>query len=353
MANYWCVNFDGESQLKHGLRNKLWLMQYQYEDDKGNRHQGGHQKSATTRNWRQMKNVAVGDTLVAFLNGGRFFAIGTVIKPRRSKTPADHSGDIEDYVSRKRSHDIRRGRVFYTNVFYENFDDKWRNKRDPLARYAQRIEVDCWAPLVPKGVSIPGLLAGSGDFAEIEPIPVNDIQLACFPLSVSQFEIIASRLRAGERAQNPPRKEHDLATEIQEIQNGNDSPTVKARLIEARLGQGLFRKQVLKLWRACCAVTGVSTVEAIRASHIQPWRESDNADRLDPNNGIPLVATLDALFDRGLISFDSMGMMLISNRLDKAECELLGLIETKPIDMQNRDKMASFMARHRKANGFE
>lgn len=31
MTQYRCVNFDSEECLKHGVKNDLWMMQYQYD----------------------------------------------------------------------------------------------------------------------------------------------------------------------------------------------------------------------------------------------------------------------------------------------------------------------------------
>ncbi|MGO7165362.1 HNH endonuclease, partial [Rhizobium johnstonii] len=64
---------------------------------------------------------------------------------------------------------------------------------------------------------------------------------------------------------------------------------------------------MLAQWHGRCAVTSCNLPAVLRASHIVPWREASNAERLDPENGLPLVATLDALFDVGLISFDDQG----------------------------------------------
>ncbi len=77
------------------------------------------------------------------------------------------------------------------------------------------------------------------------------------------------------------------------------------------------------LWSYQCCVTGCGIQEALRASHIKPWSESKDSERLDPYNGLPLLATLDALFDKHLISFDPDGKMLISSELSKPERELL------------------------------
>ena len=91
--------------------------------------------------------------------------------------------------------------------------------------------------------------------------------------------------------------------------------TTRQLLIDARLGQGKFRTDVLQNWNDRCAVTGCALSEVIRASHIRPWSVSDSKQRVDADNGLPLVGNLDMLFDRGLISFQSNGRMLISKRL--------------------------------------
>lgn len=109
------------------------------------------------------------------------------------------------------------------------------------------------------------------------------------------------------------------------LNDQNTSPTQKETLISARLGQGGFRRDVLKRWEQRCSVTGSSTLVAIRASHIKPWRVSNDQERLDPNNGLALVANLDALFDAGLISFDLSGTLIVSPQLDSAERQRFGL----------------------------
>lgn len=186
MTRYWCVNFDSESKvcLKHGIKKKLWLMQYQYKDDHGNVFQDGNQKAATTANWKRLTEVKAGDKFVAYLRRRRFFAIGTVIAPRRAKTPDDPTDSIEEYVKRKRSHDHKSGYVYYTPVFYEDFTDKWRHPDDKRARYAQRIDVDQWQHYVSEGVSVDGL-------GKISP---PEIQKAVFEIAQGLFERIRKAL---------------------------------------------------------------------------------------------------------------------------------------------------------------
>lgn len=74
-----------------------------------------------------------------------------------------------------------------------------------------------------------------------------------------------------------------------------------------------------------CAVTGVSVLELLRASHIKPWAIASDNERLDPDNGLLLIATLDAAFDKYLISFSDNGEMLLSERLGTDGYALLGV----------------------------
>jgi putative restriction endonuclease len=49
------------------------------------------------------------------------------------------------------------------------------------------------------------------------------------------------------------------------------------------------------------------------ASHIKPWCESTNEERLNGENGLLLTPSIDHLFDRGFISFEDNGELLISD----------------------------------------
>src|SRR5690606_10675136 len=91
--------------------------------------------------------------------------------------------------------------------------------------------------------------------------------------------------------------------------------TERLAIIQSRVGQGQFRRNVLNLW-GCCVVTGVTDERMLNASHIKPWRVADNEERLDPHNGLALVPNLDALFDRGLITFDADGLIRTSTSIN-------------------------------------
>jgi hypothetical protein len=90
--------------------------------------------------------------------------------------------------------------------------------------------------------------------------------------------------------------------------------TEQEQIIVSRLGQGNFRRNVIRLWGSC-SITGVQNVSLLRASHIKPWKDSDNNERLTPYNGLLLIPDYDFLFDRGYISFKTNGNVVISRRL--------------------------------------
>lgn len=87
--------------------------------------------------------------------------------------------------------------------------------------------------------------------------------------------------------------------------------TEKEALIHSRRGQGQFRKELYKI-ESACRITGVTESQHLIASHTKPWRDSTNEQRLDPENGFMLTPTVDHLFDRGFISFENNGDLLIS-----------------------------------------
>jgi len=94
-----------------------------------------------------------------------------------------------------------------------------------------------------------------------------------------------------------------------------DTPTLeeteKQSLIQARCGQGIFRNNVQRIERQC-RITKVNRPEHLIASHCKPWRDSTNAERLDGENGLLLTPTIDHLFDKGFISFEGDGRLIIS-----------------------------------------
>lgn len=126
--------------------------------------------------------------------------------------------------------------------------------------------------------------------------------------------------------------------------------TERDQLQKARLGQGNFRAKLEAKWGGCC-VTGCKIREVLRASHIKPWKDCNNDERLDGNNGLLLVANIDALFDRGLISFGADGSIIRSKSLSVDDLKMLTGSRVARIEFN--PQQADYMRFHRELHGFD
>ncbi|WP_181134347.1 HNH endonuclease [Pseudomonas syringae group genomosp. 3] len=96
-------------------------------------------------------------------------------------------------------------------------------------------------------------------------------------------------------------------------------------MVAARIGQGVFKDRIYEFEKSC-RLTKVSTPNLLIASHIKPWRLCTTAfERLDGANGLLLTPHVDFLFDRGYISFNDNGAVLVSDRVNLNDFKLLGL----------------------------
>lgn len=119
--------------------------------------------------------------------------------------------------------------------------------------------------------------------------------------------------------------ENNLADDIEAIRKDSTIPEPQKELLTfARMGQGKYRKDLIELWEKC-SVSNCKMTDLLIASHIKPWRESSNEEKLDPYNGLLLLPNYDKLFDKHLISFDDDGKIIISPQIKKGEYKVLGI----------------------------
>lgn len=118
----------------------------------------------------------------------------------------------------------------------------------------------------------------------------------------------------------------------QELAEITSFDTEVERIIKQRVGQDTFRQAQLDYWGGACAVTGINLPEVLRASHAKPWAEcATDEERLNVYNGFLLSANLDALFDRGLVSFAESGELVCSKRLEASHCSILQLTSNQKL----------------------
>src|SRR5262249_28852412 len=100
-----------------------------------------------------------------------------------------------------------------------------------------------------------------------------------------------------------------------------------------------------------CPLTGIMDPALLRASHIVPWAECSDEQRLDVHNGLLLSALWDAAFDKGLVSFAESGVVLISPRLSELARKALGVDAVPPL-RGLRDGHGANLSAHRVRHGF-
>ncbi|MBI4937195.1 MAG: HNH endonuclease [Nitrosomonadales bacterium] len=127
-----------------------------------------------------------------------------------------------------------------------------------------------------------------------------------------------------------------------------DAPeTSGTREVEIRIGQQQFRESLLQYWKGC-SVTGCSFQEVLIASHIVPWSEASDAERLNVSNGLLLTPNLDKLFDNYFISFNSIGEILISKTIGSKAMHDLGINPSMKL-RRTDEKLLSYLQKHERA----
>jgi len=88
-------------------------------------------------------------------------------------------------------------------------------------------------------------------------------------------------------------------------------------VVKVRVNQSFFRKAVLAAYDFKCCITGLGIPELLNASHIIPWSK-DEANRVNPRNGLCLNAIHDRAFDRGLLTITPEYNVKISNSVKRS-----------------------------------
>jgi putative restriction endonuclease len=225
------------------------------------------------------------------------------------------------------------------------FDLQREPNQDWLSFHSSHCNLQIWLTQVELGLI---LALSHADIANqlagelVQPsLPVG----AADGLLAQSFDALGALVRrAFQLARTLP---NALAIEHVSATAGLPRGTEVERLVVQRIGQDIFRRGLLDFWDAKCALTGLNVLELLRASHIKPWAQCDSdAERLNVYNGLLLAPHLDALFDRGLISFADQGSMLISPKLSIESRQLLVLSEGIKLRSVS-DAHTVFLAWHR------
>ncbi len=149
------------------------------------------------------------------------------------------------------------------------------------------------------------------------------------------------------KASDGNRDYNEIQIDVKAIKrNPNVNEPTKRRLIEARTGQGQFRKDVLSIEKRC-RVTGVSNPDLLIAGHIVPFSKClTNEEKYDPNNGLLFTPNADRLFERGLMSFEDDGTMILTKELADKDRMALGIPASLDAGEFNKQQL-QYLRRHR------
>jgi hypothetical protein len=188
-----------------------------------------------------------------------------------------------------------------------------------MAQLAEKLP-ERYAPLQPNGNGLQGV------YLTLLP---DEFATVLVDLIGREARVIVDGLRVADAVESSPAigqmewENH----EIEVVLSNNEIPeTTRQALVLARRGQGLFKQNVQRIEREC-RVTKIDRIEHLRASHCKPWRDSSNNERLDAENGLLLSPDVDHLFDRGFISFEDTGNVLISPVAHQESIRKMGLEE--------------------------
>jgi GNAT superfamily N-acetyltransferase len=182
--------------------------------------------------------------------------------------------------------------------------------------------------------------------AKYSPLQLNgnglqSIYLAEIPELLAEvlFGLIgteADAIRAASRAVVPvPADDLDIwevSIERRIEEDASIPETDRLAIVRARRGQGLFRERVARI-ESRCRITGVENPAHLVASHCKPWRDANNEERLDGENGLLFTPTIDHLFDRGFIGFEDNGRLILSPVAHRPSLQRMGVNVTAPTNV--------------------
>jgi len=321
-VRYWWVN-QGKTYREEREGGYLWSPKCSLNKD----------KQAVIRNpfYEYMREVAPGDMVFSYKDN-HIVSCGIITSYCYESPQPDEFGKI----SQNWSQIGWRADVRYIEV------SPFR-PRDNLERIAPFLELK-HAPLLPNGKGkvfylttiSPGF---AGVIIDALGAPARSCREEAKRLSLHD---------STERFANAVEEEVEMYI-TEKLQHDIEIPeTTRLALVKARVGQGVFREEVSKVEK-CCRLTGVEDSDFLVASHIKPWRDSDNHERLSGQNGFMLTRTPDHLFDKGFISFGDDGRLLYAPRVNRAALAKMNVPEEDTNVGRFSPKQVEFLRYHRKS----
>lgn len=187
------------------------------------------------------------------------------------------------------------------------------------------------------------------DYELINSRPINPAVIWNIPYSDTNVLNSLISYIAGKEGEWQAFEEQQIAEDDRVLEDKLDSIGLegleKTAVVKTRINQGVFRERLIRKYKRCC-LCGADDEGLLIASHIKPWSDSSPKERTDVENGLLLCPNHDRLFDRGYISFDEEGKILISDSLNKKNRTIMMVNPNMKMELSSASNM--YMNYHRK-----
>ena len=278
--------------------------------------------------YEAMREVAPGDVILSFVDS-RIHAIGIARSYCRENPKPPEFGN--------------------SGLNWENIG--WRvDVRFTELRHKIRPKehIDLLRPLLPRRYA-PLQPNGNGlQSVYLTEIP-QDLAQVLLGLTGPESRILDRALREIDPVPLDDLDDWEEQLERQVTSNPGIRETERRAIVQARRGQGVFKDNVRRVEKRC-RITGVEKLEHLIASHCKPWRVASNEERLNGENGLLLTPSIDHLFDRGFISFEDNGQLIVSPVADRPSLARMGVDTTRPVQVGSfTSEQKHFLDYHRNA----
>ena len=269
--NFYIV-MQGQTYMEEKLHSIIWSKQI---DKSGMRHPF----------WERMKEVKAGDCIFHYVKG-EIVAVSIAKK---------------DYYEAENPYDTRYEKMGYL------VETSYEELINPLNIKEHFQEIELFLPIKYSAFQENGV--GNQGYL----YPCNEL------LAIKLLELMADenvnleKQEQLEFAISPVLlKERNRLLQIIAIMESEAKSTIQK-------GEQRLQRALSPIWNNECAICGISSPDLLKASLAKPWKDSTDAEKFDPFNGILLCYNHDALYQKGYIAFDGQGKIHISNRINENE----------------------------------
>lgn len=140
--------------------------------------------------------------------------------------------------------------------------------------------------------------------------------------------------------------EENLSAESSLYSSNNYSTSIGKDIqanVKTRIGQQFFSKSVKAQYNNKCCITEIEYADILEAAHIKPWKDCNETEKVELDNGLCLNSFHHKLFDSGLISFDKEYRLVISRKveymkMDEITKTWIMSYKTKQINLPDRNQ---------------